>query len=147
MQISKFSAIDYYVDVIIMSDADDVERLKSELAAVKGRAVTKIKQQAGQILEQERVLKELRAQLTAEAASTSEPSSEEGDKERFVKVDRKAVDDEATELHRREDAVRRREEAVQARELALAETSGQPGWHMALTEGLQAIRHNLSSAA
>ena len=130
-----------------MSDADDVERLKSELAAVKGRAVTKIKQQASQILEQERVLKELRAQLTAEAASTSEPSSEEGDKERFVKVDRKAVDDEATELHRREDAVRRREEAVQARELALAEASGQPGWHMALTEGLQAIRHNLSSAA
>lgn len=131
-----------------MSEADEIERLKSELAAVKGRAVTKIKQQASQILEQERVLKELRTQLTVEAASTSEPSSEEGDKERFVKVNRKAIDDEATEeLRRREDAVRRREEAVQAQELALAEASGQPAWHMALTEGLQTIRHSLLSSA
>lgn len=130
------------------TDADEIERLKSELAAVKGRAVTKIKQQASQILEQERQLKELRAQLTSEAASTSEPSSEEGDKERFVKVDRKIVDDEVMdELRRREDAVRRREEAVQARELALSEAGGQPAWHVTLAEGLQTIRHNLAGAA
>ena len=76
---------------------EEVERLKAELAAVKSRAVSKIKQQAQQIAEQQQQIAELRTQMenaaratssNSELSSNSPSSSGEGERERFVKVAR-----------------------------------------------------------
>ena len=112
--------------------SEEVDRLKAELAAVKGRAVSKIKQQAQQIAEQQQQLAELRTQLEHAAAratpsnsSDSPAGSEEGDKERFVKVARDG------ELGR----VRHRAERAGGK--------AAPAWHAALLEGLHTIQHSL----
>ena len=141
-----------------MAEAE-VERLKSELAAVKGRAVTKIKQQAQQIAEQQQQIAELKAQLVEKATTgeaTPSNSSEEGDKERFVKVARadgvgdldESLRRREEELRRREEELRRREEALPAREQDLGQPETEPCrkppvWHAALLHGLQTIQQNL----
>ena len=116
--------------------SEEVERLKAELAAVKGRAVTKIKQQAQQIVEQQQQLAELRTQLehvsgaTPSNSSDSPSSSGEGDKERFVKVDR---DGEHSRVRHRG-------------EMGRSETGSSkaaPAWHAALLEGLHTIQQSL----
>ena len=116
--------------------SEEVERLKAELAAVKGRAVTKIKQQAQQIVEQQQQLAELRTQLehvsgaTPSNSSDSPSSSGEGDKERFVKV---ARDGEHSRVRHRG-------------ELGRSETGSSkaaPAWHAALLEGLHTIQQSL----
>ena len=56
--------------------ADEVERLKAELAAVKNRAVTTIKQQAQKVAEQDQALSELRAQLKELRARTDRSASD-----------------------------------------------------------------------
>ena len=112
--------------------ANEVERLQSELAAVKGRAVTKIKQQAQQIIEQQQQLAELRSQLE-KADATPSNSSEEGDKERFVKITR---DGEHGDL--REESSRKGEKLTGASKTA-------PAWHAALLEGLHTIQHSLAA--
>ena len=136
-----------------MASADDeIMRLKAELSAVKSRAVGKIKQQAQQISEHEATIKSLKEQLAEKESETptSGPSSEDGDKERFVKIGRGAGRTDEDELRRREEAVQRREEQVQAREQALQAdelSTGQeaPAWHLELIEGLEKIRTNLAS--
>jgi hypothetical protein len=123
--------------------SEEVERLKAELAAVKGRAVTKIKQQAQQIVEQQQQiveqqqqLAELRTQLehvsgaTPSNSSDSPSSSGEGDKERFVKV---ARDGEHSRVRHRG-------------EMGRSETGSSkaaPAWHAALLEGLHTIQQSL----
>ena len=130
--------------------SEEVERLKSELAAVKGRAVSKIKQQAQQISEQQTQIAELKAQLAERDSDSKTPSnsSEDGDKERFVKVTRT----EGLGDQEKEDDLRRREEALLAREQALADhpdagggpsRKAAPAWHAALLDGLQTIQQNL----
>ena len=132
--------------------SEEVERLKSELAAVKGRAVSKIKQQAQQISEQQTQIAELKARLAERDSDSKTPSnsSEDGDKERFVKVTRTEGLGDLEGL-RRQDDLRRREEALLAREQALADhpdadgpsRKAAPAWHAALLDGLQTIQQNL----
>ena len=84
-----------------MASADDeIMRLKAELSAVKSRAVGKIKQQAQQIAEHEATIKSLKEQLAEKESETptSGPSSEDGDKERFVKIGRGASRTDEDEL-------------------------------------------------
>ena len=134
--------------------SEEVERLKSELAAVKGRAVSKIKQQAQQISEQQTQIAELKAQLAERDSDSKTPSnsSEDGDKERFVKVTRtEGLGDLEGLRQEKEDDLRRREEALLAREQALADhpdaggpsRKAAPAWHAALLDGLQTIQQNL----
>ena len=118
---------------------EEVERLKAELAAVKSRAVSKIKQQAQTIAEQQAQLAELRTQLenaaratssNSELSSNSPSSSGEGERERFVKV---ARDGEHSSARRRGE--RGRSEA--------GASNAAPAWHAALLEGLHTIQQSL----
>ena len=117
---------------------EEVERLKAELAAVKSRAVSKIKQQAQTIAEQQAQLAELRTQLenaaratssNSELSSNSPSSSGEGERERFVKVARDC-----------EHSARRR--GGRGRSEAGASNAA-PAWHAALLEGLHTIQQSL----
>ena len=102
-----------------MGDAE-VDRLSKELANVKGRAVSKIRQLTLQV-------QQLESRLSASTGEKEETStsgaSSEGDKEereRFVKIDspRKILSREA-ELRAREEAVNAREEQLRKWEHAL----------------------------
>ena len=119
---------------------EEVERLKAELAAVKSRAVSKIKQQAQTIAEQQAQLAELRTQLenaaratssNSELSSNSPSSSGEGERERFVKVAPR--DGEHSSARRRGE--RGRSEA--------GASNAAPAWHAALLEGLHTIQQSL----
>jgi uncharacterized phage infection (PIP) family protein YhgE len=118
---------------------EEVERLKAELAAVKSRAVSKIKQQAQQIAEQQQQIAELRTQMenaaratssNSELSSNSPSSSGEGERERFVKVARNGE----------HSSVRRRGERGRSETGA---SNAAPAWHAALLEGLHTIQQSL----
>ena len=133
--LEKFASANAARAVAAMA-SQEVERLKAELAAVKGRAVSKIKQQAQQIVEQQQQLAELRTQLehaaraTPSNSSDSPSSSGEGDKERFVKV---ARDGEHSGVRRRGE--RGRSET--------GPSKAAPAWHAALLDGLHTIQQSL----